>query len=267
MSKAISANVDRFTGFTGYAECYDAHRPKPPVAIVDLLTQVAGIARPKLVIDVGSGTGLSTRVWSGRADRVIGIEPNPHMRQAAERIGGGVAYLDATSAHTTLPDACADVVTCSQSLHWLEPRATFAEVARVLRPDGAFAAYDCDWPPAMNWRAEAAYNAFMEHVQRLEETHGIAETIRRWPKHEHLSRMRESRVFRFTREVVLHHTEPGDGGRLIELARSQGSVGTLLARGLSEADLHLPHLRAAAQEHLPHAVPWYFSYRLRVGVK
>src|SRR5438874_9007237 len=127
-AQPFGANVDRFTGFAGYADCYDAHRPKPPPPILDLLTQVAGIARPKLVIDLGSGTGLSTRLWIGRADRIIGIEPNPHMRRAAEQAGGAVEYLDATSTRTTLEGACADIVTCSQSLHWMEPRSTFAEV-------------------------------------------------------------------------------------------------------------------------------------------
>ena len=39
--------------------------------------------RPALVVDLGSGTGLSTAIWGGRAERVIGIEPNADMREEA----------------------------------------------------------------------------------------------------------------------------------------------------------------------------------------
>ena len=62
--------------WAGKASSYDRVRPSPPPALLDLLTQVIHLPRPTLVVDVGSGTGLSTAVWGERAERVIGIEPN-----------------------------------------------------------------------------------------------------------------------------------------------------------------------------------------------
>ncbi|HNP88354.1 MAG TPA: hypothetical protein PKK78_19615 [Kouleothrix sp.] len=53
----ISANVGRFRGF---ADHYDAFRPQPPVMLVTILTQLAEVPYPTLVVDLGSGTGLST---------------------------------------------------------------------------------------------------------------------------------------------------------------------------------------------------------------
>ena len=47
---------------------------------------------------------------------------------------------------STHAHASADIVTCSQSFHWMEPEPTLAEIARILRPGGVFAAYDYDWP-------------------------------------------------------------------------------------------------------------------------
>jgi 6-phosphogluconate dehydrogenase (decarboxylating) len=62
---------------------YDRARPAPPPALLDLLTQVIHLPHPALVVDVGSGTGLSTAIWGERAERVIGIEPNADMRKEA----------------------------------------------------------------------------------------------------------------------------------------------------------------------------------------
>lgn len=76
----LEANVERFSGF---ADRYDAWRPQPPVVVAKILIQLSGGEAPGLVVDVGSGTGLSTFLWAGRARRVVGIEPNADMRTAA----------------------------------------------------------------------------------------------------------------------------------------------------------------------------------------
>ena len=69
--------------WTGKARNYDQVRPTPPSALLDLLTQLIHMPHPTLVVDLGSGTGLSTAIWGERAERVIGIEPNTDMRQEA----------------------------------------------------------------------------------------------------------------------------------------------------------------------------------------
>jgi trans-aconitate methyltransferase len=75
----------RRTGYTrpGFAVAYHAHRPRPPLAIVHLLTQLAQTDRPALVVDLGSGTGLSTVLWAPYAEQVVGIEPLDEMRTVA----------------------------------------------------------------------------------------------------------------------------------------------------------------------------------------
>lgn len=170
---SVAANIDRFTGF---ADRYDAVRPRPPAVIADILTLLAGVQQPRLVVDLGSGTGLSTLMWAGRAQEVVGIEPSADMRGQAEarlraegRTGAnlGVRFVDAVSSQSGLPDAMADIVTASQSLHWMNPGPTFAEVGRILRVGGVFGSYDCDWPPTMNWQAERAYSEFVDAAEAL----------------------------------------------------------------------------------------------------
>ena len=280
MTPETHPNVERFSGF---ADCYDAHRPKPPLILTKLLCRLAGVERPGLVVDLGSGTGLATRIWEGKADHVVGIEPNADMRSQAERAtqcrlasrpclakredATRTEYRDGASTSTGLPDDCADIVTASQALHWMEPQGTFAEVSRILRPGGVFAAVDCDWPPVVCWEVEEAWSRFTRQSRELEDKLGISGTIERWGKDGHLARMKESGRFRQVREILLHNVEQGDSERLVGLARSQGGVATALKMGLTEDEVGLAALREAAERCLGgETVPWYWSYRVRVGV-
>jgi SAM-dependent methyltransferase len=267
----ISANVERFMGF---ADVYDAYRPRPPLAVLDILTQLAQAPQPALVVDLGSGTGLSTAIWAGRAAAIVGVEPSADMRRQAEARtaalpdAANVRYQAGYSNATGLPDACVDIVTCSQSLHWMEPESTFAEIARILRPGGVFAAYDCDWPPTVNWAIEQAHHTFLAQLRVAEQTHGFSRDVRSWNKQQHLERMRESGQFRLTKEIVLHHVEQGGAERLVGVELSQGGVATLLKNGVSEDEIGITAMRETAQRVLGDAiVPWYWSYRMRVGVK
>ena len=264
----MNANVERFTGF---ADVYDCFRPQPPSVIVGILTQLAQTARPALVVDLGSGTGLSTRIWAGRADQVVGVEPSADMRRHAEQRSDSlpnVRYLEGFGHATRLPDACADIVTISQALHWMEPQPTFAEVARVLRPGGVFAAYDCDWPPTFHWQVEEAYDACLQQANALEREYGTAQGVRYWNKRQHGERIRASGHFRFVKEIKVHHVEQGDAARIVGVALSQGQIAGLRKRGLNEDEIGITALRKAARQALgDRSVPWYWSYKVRLAVK
>ncbi len=267
MSFLNPSSIERFSGF---ADLYDTYRPRPPAILTDILRELAGAAHPSLVVDLGSGTGLSTRIWAGKASRVIGVEPNPDMlRQAAAATAAPeISYTPAVAHHTGLADAAADIVTASQALHWMAPEATFDEIARILRPAGVFAAFDCDWPPTMGFEIEGAYRAFKHRAAALQHRHSLTSTSHRWTKEKHLARMRESGCFRFTKEITLHSVESGNADRLLGLARSYGGVVILLRHGFTEEQIGLKDLAAAAHRLLgPTPRPWFFSYRVRLGVK
>ncbi len=104
-----SANVGRFTGFA--ALCDDV-RPQPPATIIDVLLQLAQIERPRLVVDLGCGAGLSTRIWAERAVQVVGVEPSADMRRQTEwrTTAPNIRYQEALSHQTGLSDASADIV-------------------------------------------------------------------------------------------------------------------------------------------------------------
>jgi SAM-dependent methyltransferase len=265
--EGFAATIERFSGF---ADDYNCHRPAPPQALAALLTQIAQCPEPALVVDLGSGTGLSTRYWVGKAERVIGIEPSADMRRIAiERSPmANLRFLDGFSHCTDLPAGGAQIVTCMQSLHWMEPRGTFEEARRLLRPGGVFAAVDYDWPPVTgSWKADLAWGKCNEHAARLEATIAPDRRARRWDKTQHLSRMEQSGCFRFTREVLMHHIDQGNAERHVGLLRSQGGVMDLLKAGHSSVELGIEALELISQAELGSiAQPWFWSARVRLGV-
>ena len=70
--------------FLGFADAYDKARPACPPQILEIARVYRGFP-PRTVADVGCGTGLSTLAWAEAAREVVGIEPSPDMRAAAER--------------------------------------------------------------------------------------------------------------------------------------------------------------------------------------
>lgn len=257
--------------WTGKASSYDQVRPTPPPALLDLLTQLIHLPHPALVVDMGSGTGLSTAIWGERAGRVIGIEPNADMRnEAIRKIKGHpkaahIEYREGLAHQTGLPDGCADIVTAAQSFHWMEPIATLTEIARILRHGGLFAAYDYDSPPAIYWELDRLVQEGNLRLMELVRERGLPQNLNIWPQNKSLAPLRESGHFRFTREVLLHSIEQGDAARFFEMMQSSALSNQ---SQFTEQEIGLDHLRQAALQHIgSEPIPWYFSYRVRIGIK
>ncbi len=269
MSSVIPPQADRFSGF---AELYDANRPSPPVELGPLLASYARVSRP-VVVDLGSGTGLSSR-WAGEwARSVVGIEPSVDMRQrATERGGANITYRAGTSDRTGLDVGCADIVLAVQAMHWMDPTPTHREVARLLRPGGVFAIVDADWPPVSGVvEVEAAWAVVHKRIRVFEarlsrgadsvELHRLIDDadpalvdedladphrnrampggVKSWSKSEHLGRLRESGLFLFTRELLFDAPLHGESSaeRFIALLRSQGSYQALAKAGLTDREI------------------------------
>lgn len=296
-------NADRFSGF---ADVYDANRPQPPDALGPLLRRYAGAGAPA-VVDLGSGSGLSTRWAATWAAHVTGVEPSDDMRAQAERRGGaGITYRAGTAETTGLPDAYADVVTAVQAMHWMEPVATLAEVDRLLRPGGVFATIDADWPPVAGVpAAEAAWGALHRTMRVLEARRArdvsdhelrapiaddgpalvdedlrdphrnrlIPGGVRSWSKREHLANIERSGHFTFTRELAFAQSVVVDDAaeRFVALMRSQGSYQGLRRAGLTDADMGADafesSVRAAFSASAEPVTELAFSWRVRLGVK
>jgi SAM-dependent methyltransferase len=139
MSNLASFNpTGRFSGLASlYAQC----RPDYPLDAVDFIIDRCGLAPASLLVDVGSGTGISSRLFARRGVHVVGIEPNAEMRikAEAERLPPefrAPVYRDGKADATGLGDHSADAVLSAQAFHWFEPDAALREFARILKPGG-----------------------------------------------------------------------------------------------------------------------------------
>jgi len=116
---------------------YVRYRPSYPPEVVELLTEECRLLPESEIADVGSGTGILSKLFLAAGYRVTGVEPNADMRAAGDQLLEGYSNFSSVGGRaeaTGLPDAGVDLVLAGQAFHWFDPRAARREFARILRP-------------------------------------------------------------------------------------------------------------------------------------
>jgi SAM-dependent methyltransferase len=128
--------LDPTVRFSVRAQAYASGRPGYPPQIAGFLARELQLPAGRTIVDLGSGTGLSSLIFLQAGFEVIGVEPNGQMRAQAERDLAhtpGFRSIAGSAQATTLPDASADCVIAAQAFHWFDLEATRAESMRILR--------------------------------------------------------------------------------------------------------------------------------------
>lgn len=121
--------------FSDRAGAYVAGRPSYPDAALGVLFDGLSDPADAIVADLGAGTGISSRLLAARGARVLAIEPNAAMREAAAP-DARVAWVAASAEATGLEEASVDLVTAFQAFHWFDHERALREIVRILRPGG-----------------------------------------------------------------------------------------------------------------------------------
>jgi SAM-dependent methyltransferase len=132
-------NSDSKTRFSNRVENYVKFRPDYPQQILTLLRERMGFTPSWKIADVGSGTGICTRMFLENGNEVFAVEPNAEMRAAAEKLLAGQARfhsVNASAEETSLADALVDLVVSAQAFHWFDPGKCQIEFRRILKPGG-----------------------------------------------------------------------------------------------------------------------------------
>jgi SAM-dependent methyltransferase len=112
--------------FSNRVANYVKYRPGYPVQVLDYLQQQCNLTSKIVIADIGSGTGIFTKLLLDRGYTVYAVEPNEAMRLEADR----------QLKHQPNYHSIGGTVVCAQAFHWFNSPQTKAEFKRILRPDG-----------------------------------------------------------------------------------------------------------------------------------
>lgn len=129
---------------TRVAEGYARDRPDYTPVVMDhlraamTLTESLGFA-----VDVGCGTGISTRALASLAAEVLGTDSSPVMVEQAQRTKvTGVRYECAPAEALPCAPGSVDLITVAGAIPWIDCERFLPEAHRVLTAGGWLVVYD-----------------------------------------------------------------------------------------------------------------------------
>jgi ubiquinone/menaquinone biosynthesis C-methylase UbiE len=120
---------------------YDRGRPFHHPRSLARARAIVGDAPVGRALDIACGTGMSTIALAEHAGFVVGVDASPEMLAAARR-APNVTYMQANAEMLPFADGVFDAATCCSGIHWFDQERFFAELRRVLRPEGWVVLYD-----------------------------------------------------------------------------------------------------------------------------
>ena len=130
---------DSTTRFSNRVADYVKYRPGYPATIVTWLQENHHLSAGETIADIGSGTGISSRLFLQAGYKVWGIEPNAAMREMSVQLLSNYPYFrakDGTAEATGLPDSSVGAIVCGQAFHWFDAVKAKQEFKRILKANG-----------------------------------------------------------------------------------------------------------------------------------
>lgn len=234
--------------FSDRVEDYVRYRPDYPRALLDHLATRCGLGPTCSAADVGSGTGILTRLLIDVGARVFAVEPNREMRAAAEGALGSHRLfhsVEGSAEATTLADGSVDLVTAAQAFHWFDPPRARVEFARILRPGGFVAlVWNQRKDSPFNRDYEAMLHRFAPEYAQVNERDRAAE-----PKLRAFFAPSVPELARFDHEQLFD--EQGLRGRLMSSSYAPRSADPL----------HAPMMQRLAEIFATHASGGHIAFR------
>ncbi|MFA6267134.1 MAG: class I SAM-dependent methyltransferase [Pseudolabrys sp.] len=134
--------IDFFDSY-GASGAYDVFTPATNERIVDIVTRLLGLPPSARIADLGCGTGVFTGLLHWRGFASCGVDLSPSLIRIAREKYPDIVFLEGDIERLPFADASLDGVLLAGVLHHLPDRAACAaEIKRILRPGGRFAAFD-----------------------------------------------------------------------------------------------------------------------------
>lgn len=140
MQQTLSLSAEPTVRFSNRVENYVKYRPGYPDAVLEYLQQKFNLNAGTYIADIGSGTGIFTKLLLDKGYKVYAVEPNEPMKAYAESDLKGYKNFTSvagTAEHTNLLANSVDLVTSATAFHWFDVEQSRAEFKRILKPGGA----------------------------------------------------------------------------------------------------------------------------------
>ena len=145
--------MDARDRFSSAADDYARYRPGYPARVFETCQSYGSLTIGDSVVDIGCGTGISSRHFSQWGYYVTGVDPNKAMLAKAREAEGGVDYVVGEASATGLADGCADMLICAQAMHWFDLDDCVDEWFRILRGSRPCCAF-WNYRKTVGWQAE-----------------------------------------------------------------------------------------------------------------
>jgi SAM-dependent methyltransferase len=126
--------------FASTASLYEHLRPPYPSEFFRSVAQKFGLSERYGLIDLGTGPGLLALGFAPYVGRIVGVDPEPAMIEAARRAAANAGHaltLIEGKAETLPADiGTFDIVTIGRALHWMDRDQTLALLDRLVARDG-----------------------------------------------------------------------------------------------------------------------------------
>ncbi len=129
--------------FASTASLYEHLRPPYPNEFFRSVAHKLGLTKESSLIDLGTGPGLLALGFAPHLGRIVGVDPEPAMLDAARRAAASAGQpltLIEGKTEALAPDIGSfDVVTIGRALHWMDREPTLARLDGLVAPGGAIA--------------------------------------------------------------------------------------------------------------------------------
>jgi SAM-dependent methyltransferase len=121
-------------------EAYQTFRICYPPHLFEIVERAAPNMRRTLAIDLGSGTGISTRPLLQLFDHVLAVEPDARMAEKIEPDARLEVRVSSSEAVEAEPGSV-DLVTSGTAFYWMDGPKVIEKMANWLHPEGEVAIY------------------------------------------------------------------------------------------------------------------------------
>ncbi len=166
----IDPGRERRFVFDEVADLYARARPSYPAALIEDVIREAGLRRGSRILELGSGPGNATVLFSGRGFSLTCLEPGERLAAVARRrlaANDDTQVVVTTFENWPVGSERFALVFAAQSFHWMDPKTRFSKAAQVLEPGGVLAVFanrPLHGAGAVDLEIRKVYDAHAPHI-------------------------------------------------------------------------------------------------------